>query len=145
MASNAERFGALIAATLAASQAPELQGLTVYRDRNDAFGTDEPKAIVVEIQDEDTQTMGSGPGAITQDELSVLVLFVARASDWQAQADAMRVAANVALLMQPELARAHLRRGRAQWAAANAELPVSQLGQLYRLAYPSKALTLGPA
>lgn len=141
--SQAERYAALIEQTLKA--APALAGVPIYRDRHDAFGADEPRAIVVELQDEGVETLGRGPMAVTRDELVVLVLHLVRDSNWQAAIDVQRVAANTALMSQPDLVQAHLRRGRAQWSAASAEVPVSQVGQEYLLAYPSNAKTLGPA
>lgn len=139
---QAEDFAALIEQTLKA--APALAGVPVYRDRHEAFGADEPLAIVVELQDESSETMGHGPMRHTRDELVVLVLHLVRDSSWQTKAAQQRVASNRALMAQPALVQAHLRRGRAQWAAASAEVPVAQLGQEYLLTYISNATTLGP-
>ena len=142
MPSKAEQVAAAVVAALEAY--PPLAGVPVFRDRDDAIGGDEPSLILVELADEDTETLGHG---MDQDKGQVAVVYVVRGANWQTVADGLRVHGHVALMQSPALRSvvAKLKRVRAEWKSANAEQPFAYLAQVYQATYLTPTQSLDAA
>lgn len=111
-------------------------GASVYRDRDDAMSRDEPKALLIELIDEDTTPMGGGHpviGAVDSNRLRFVVMACVRAQGWQAQADVLRCQAHALIATDVPLRAlvANLRRERCEWKPANADQPFGYAAQIY--------------
>jgi len=145
MPSRAEAIAARVTAVLQAG--PTDAGANVFRDRQDAFTRDEPKAYLVELIDEDTKPLGGGHPAIggtDQDTVRVMVMACVRSANWQTVADTLRCQAHALLAADPTLRGlvANWRRDRCEWKAANADVPFGYAGQIYQGITVSRASAL---
>lgn len=142
MPSKAEQVAAAVVAALEA-HAP-LASVPVFRDRDDAIGGDEPSLILVELADEDTETLGHG---MDQDKGQVAVVYIVRGANWQTVADGLRVEGHKALMQSPALGAlvAKFKRVRAEWKSANAEQPFAYVAQVYQATYLTPTQSLDAA
>jgi len=146
MPSTAETVAARVAQVLIDSG---IVGVRVFRDRKDAFSSDEGNCIVVEIEEDGAQHYAGAQafgsfGSTDLGELSFAVIFLTRSDQWQTSLDALRTQAHTALFADQTLADtlAGLRRTAANWDAASADTPFGTLTQRYSGKYtaPSNQL-----
>ena len=136
MPSQAETAAARVATVLLA--AGTNAGARVYRDREEAFGREESPSILSEILDDDAQSFSGGHHK-DRAELRLAVTTLTRSAAWQSEVDAVRVQVHTALMADATLLglMANLRRTRAEWRAASADLPLGYCAQQYSGQYLS--------
>ena len=112
-------------------------GAKVWRDREAAITREDSPAVLIEISDEDPETMG-GAGHVARmgmdrSVITVLVTVCVRGDEWQTTADAVRVAAHARIAADAELRgmAVQIRRGRCEWRPANTDLPFGFASQAY--------------
>ncbi len=146
--SLAEQLARLIHADLVNNTSA---GAGVERDREVAIGLSDQDVILIELGDEDTQTMGGSRGPLLgalqeRNDLRLIVTVLVRGDNWQTRADALRNEAHQRIVtlhaLRPLIAQ--IRRERAEWRPANTEQPFGYLSQVYVLTYLTNGLTLGP-
>jgi len=145
MPSKAEQILARITAVLLAGATPA--GTNVFRDREDALSTDEPRCYLIEPLDEDTKPLGGGAQVFAgrdDDTLRFAITSCIRGANWQTQADEQRVTAHQLLAKDPQLRLLinALRRERCEWKAANADQPFGYAAQIYSARYTTSTLAL---
>lgn len=112
-------------------------GAKVWRDREAAVTREDSPAILIEIADEDPETMGSGGHAarmgLDRSVITVLVTVCVRGDQWQTAADAVRVTAHALIAADAELRGlvVQIRRGRCEWRPANTDIPFGFASQAY--------------
>lgn len=120
-------------------------GDALWRDRQEALTHEEPVAILIELAEEETETLGSaGPFGrgmgVERNTVGLLVTVCVRSSSWQTVADGVRVAAHALIASDIELNRiGPVRRKRCEWRPAGAEIPFGYVSQLYLI--PTLALS----
>ena len=128
MASNAETAAARVAVVLGS-----VTGASgVFRDRQDAFSREEGSAILIELRADDAEPFAGAP-ATDQVRWRLAVVYLTRAVAWQTEVDRMREAGHAALMSDPQLQTliTGLRRGKAEWQSASADLPFGYCAQEY--------------
>lgn len=134
MASKEEQVIARVTAVLTSAATG---ALAVYRDRNDALTREETPVLLIEPVDEDSRSLGTGPD-VDEDLLRFQVCVCVRSDNWQTVADAVRVAAHAALVADATLLALlgnGLRRDRAEWRSADADVPFGYCNQIYQCKY----------
>jgi hypothetical protein len=132
MPSKAEQVAARVVVVLAGASTG---ALAVYRDRQDPLTHDETPVILVELVGDDSTVLSND---YDRDMLSLRVCICVRSATWQTIADAVRTAAHAALMQDATLQTllgVSLRRDRADWRAADTDLPYGQCSQLYKCQY----------
>lgn len=128
----AQRVTALLMGQTAAGDA-------VWRDRQDALTHEEPIAILIELAEEETETLGSaGPFGrgmgVERNAVGLLVTVCVRSASWQTVADGVRSASHALIAADPELGGiGPVRRKRCEWRPAGAEIPFGYVSQLYHI------------
>ena len=141
MPSKAEQVAQLITSTLQANLVA-IGAQAVYRDRQDAMERTETPVILVELVDEDSRAFGgNAPGrkaTTDEDLLRLQVCVCVRSASWQTIADAVRVQAHQVLIASTALQAVlgeSLRRDRADWRAADSDVPFGYCNQIYQCKY----------
>lgn len=144
MPSKSEQIAARVAALLTANLATT-GALAVYRDRDDAISREESPVTLVELVDEDTDTLG-GPAIMeTQaDTLRLGVIQCVRSAAWQSVADEVRVRSHALIVADATLRAiaAQIRRDRCEWKPKSADLPFGYCAQIYLFKFHTRGLAL---
>lgn len=134
MPSKAEQVAQRVVTVLAAANTG---AIAVVRDRLDALSRIDTPVILVELQGEDSDSFSNSP-ELDQDLLTFSVCVCVRADDWQTVADAVRVQAHAQLVADGGLKlllATSLRRTKADWRAADTDVPFGSINQLYQCKY----------
>lgn len=144
MPSAAEAVAARVAAVLTGTTSA---GANVWRDREDALTREESPALLIELQDEDTEPLGGGHPAIggtDRNAMRLAVIACIRGANWQQQADTLRCQAHALLAADATLRGlvANWRRDRCEWKSASANVPFGYAAQIYAGTTLSRASAL---
>lgn len=117
-------------------------GSRVDSDREDAFAREESPGLLIELISDNSSPHGRGAEV---NELTFVVISLARASDWRTAVNTLRAQAHQAITTDAALASllANLHRTRAEWRAASADLPLGYCAQQYSGKYLSNTTALG--
>lgn len=137
---QAEEIAARVQAVLLAAGTDA--GDRVDSDREEAFAREEATSIVVELVNDLSQPHGQG---MDSNELTFAVISLTRSANWRTVVNTLRKQAHAALVGDAQLAQLlpGLRRTRAEWRAASADLPFGYCLQQYSGKYLSRTTALG--